>query len=122
MGAGSAVGHTSMRHAMQHTAGHATHTRTHARTPAPACTHASTHASTPLQPRARPARHRSARFAVQLDNVGFNGDFEAGFGACSYTNYQAREWNTPSINAYPLGGMTSLTDAMRASAEVCCAS
>ncbi len=36
---------------------------------------------------------------LQLDNVGFSGDFEAGFGACSYINYQSREWNTPGINA-----------------------
>jgi hypothetical protein len=105
--------HTHTRtHAPTHTRTRA-HTRKHTRKQTLAATRTHAHA---------PRQHRSARFAVQLDNVGFNGDFEAGFGACSYTNYQAREWNTPSINAYPLGGMTSLTDAMRASAEVCCTS
>jgi len=54
---------------------------------------------------------------MQGDNVGFYGDYEQGFGACSYINYQAREWNTASHSCYPLGGMTSLTDAMAAKAR-----
>lgn len=54
---------------------------------------------------------------MQGDNVGFYGDYEQGFGACSYINYQAREWNTASHSCYPKGGMTSLTDGMKARAE-----
>ncbi len=53
---------------------------------------------------------------MQGDNVGFAGDYEQGFGACSYINYQAREWNTASHSCYPKGGMTSLTDSMAAKA------
>jgi hypothetical protein len=54
---------------------------------------------------------------LEADNVGFTGDYRASFGACSYGNYMAREWNTASHSCYPKGGMTSLTDAMRTRAE-----
>ena len=51
------------------------------------------------------------------DNVGFIGDFNQGFGAASYTNYQSREWNTASTSCYPRDGMTSVTDAMYEDAQ-----
>jgi hypothetical protein len=48
----------------------------------------------------------------QADNVGFMGDYEMNFGACEYLYWQSREWNTASINAYPVGGMGKLIDKL----------
>ena len=37
---------------------------------------------------ARSASHAPDSADAQFDNVGFHSDFEDGFGACSYINYQ----------------------------------
>lgn len=66
-------------------------------------------------PTRKTLNHDYANF-MEADNVGFTGDYNQGFGACSYINYQAREWNTASHSCYPKGGMTALTDAMAAKA------
>lgn len=46
------------------------------------------------------------------DNVGFTGDFDNGFSARSYLEYNLFEWNTNSFNGYLKSGESELINAL----------
>lgn len=58
--------------------------------------------------------HLGAEFAELLthSNVGFFVDQGNAHNACNYLEWTLREYDTLSINCYPEGGMSALTDAM----------
>lgn len=47
-------------------------------------------------------------YFMEMDNVGFRGDYQRSFDACAYLDWQTREWNTASNNGMPVGGMSQL--------------
>jgi len=51
------------------------------------------------------------------DNVGFTGDFDNGFSARSYLEYNIFEWNTNSFNGYLAGAESQLIDTLVAKAK-----
>lgn len=67
---------------------------------------------TELRTPSMPALNQNYSAFMLDDNVGFTGDFDNGFSARSYLEYNVFEWNTNAFNGYLPGAESSLQDAM----------
>ena len=71
---------------------------------------------TELRTSSMPALNQNYSAFMLDDNVGFTGDFDNGFSARSYLEYNVFEWNTNAFNGYLRGGESELQAAMVAEA------
>lgn len=90
----------------------------------PACPHSrssrrdwKTHIELEVRNGSMKALNQDVSKFMQIDNVGFMGDYDHGFSARSLAEYNVFEWNTNSFNAYMPNGESTLVNAMVAKAK-----